>query len=165
MKKITTLLLVAMLMSGCMTERKQNRLKKLLCNEFSTTIVKDSIIKIPIYYEDSAAMQLYLWCDSLGNIHQSEKTTLQGKISALEARLTDNKVYIRSTTKVTDTVLKTVTNTKTIQGANIVTEKPKTWWQKTCGIGFPICIALFVLWLIWRLWLKKKFSFTINPFM
>jgi len=159
MKKVLfalTVISAIMINYSCMTSEKRiNKFKRLHCKDFTTTIVKDSLIKIPIYYTDSAYMSLFLACDSNGQIYQIEKETLQGKISTLESRLTDNKVYITSKVKVTDTVVKIVTNTIEKTGANIYSEKPLKTWQKVCIWGFFIFCGVSILYIVWRLFKMK----------
>lgn len=139
-----------------MTEKRANRLKKQLCHEFTTTIIKDSIVKVPIIYNDTALLELYLECDSLGNVLQVEKTTLNGKITTLQSELINNKVFVHSYTKVHDTVKITTTNTKVVAGTNIYTQKPLKTWQKVliwAGVFEFLLLCLFVY-----LWIKSKTS-------
>jgi len=164
MKKITTLLLVALLMSGCMTsERRIEKFKRIHCKDFSTTIVKDSIIKIPIYYEDSAAMQLWLACDSLGNVYQTNSAYWHGKYTEVQSALKSNVVYVKTKVTIHDTIKEIVTNTVTKSGANIYTNKLNSY-QKFCTWAFPILAIIILLYLFWRLYFKKKLTININPF-
>lgn len=163
MKKTIILITALFIIAGCNTPKRINRLKARYCHDYTITTVKDSLIKIPIYYTDSAFMQLFLACDSNGQIYQTNAEYWQGKYSSLESRLVDNKVYVHNTVKIRDTVTKIVTNTVKVTGANIYKEKPFSQWVSFRLIGFWVLLAVIVIYLVLR-YLKGKFSWA-NKFI
>lgn len=161
---IISLIIIAF--SGCMTEKRQNKLKKLLCHDYTITVTKDSLIKIPINVEDTASFRMYLKCDSLGQIYQYNAVYYQGKWTDLQGQLKNNIVYVKSTVKVHDTIVKVVTNTTTKTGANIVTNqltKGQSFWLITGKICFSLLVILIILFILWKI-LSKKFGW-VNPFI
>ena len=156
MKKVIILLVTALLLSGCMTPKKIDRFRAIYCQQFADTIIKDRPIKIPIYYNDTALLELYLECDSLGNVYQREKNTLNGKITTLQSELQNNKVTVYSRVKVHDTVYIHVNDTIVKSGVKVEVEKPitgfkkfklNTWWY---SVLFNIFVLLFAAYFIYR---------------
>lgn len=160
MKKLTFLLVAALLLSGCMTQKKIDRFRAIYCQQFTDTIIKDRPIKIPIYYNDTALLELYMACDSLGNVYQTEKNTLNGRIITLESKLADNKVTVYSRVKIHDTVYIHVTDTIVKSGITIPVEKPIKGWKKFQVNTWWHSVIFNLLVLIWvAIYIYKKINF------
>ena len=157
MKKLFLLLIIPVIMFGCNTPKHINKMKVKYCRDFTSIIVKDSLIKIPVYYSDSAFLQLYLACDSNGQIIQIEKEVLQGKISTLESSLSNNRVTVHSRTIIHDTLYKTITNTIEKSGTIIYKEKPFNQWVGFRLIGFWVLLLIILFYLFYRIF-KRKIS-------
>jgi len=155
MKKAIILILISVFAFGCMTEKRANRLRSQLCQQTSTTIIKDSLIQIPIYFDDSAYMQLYFACDSIGNVYQKDAIYFKGKYTTLQSTLNNNSISVVSKVIVKDTVYKTVTNTIKEKGSIVYKKFEPNRYQNFIMIGFWIELILIILYILYRL-LKSK---------
>ena len=151
-------------LSGCMTERKINKFKELYCKDSVSVQIKERIVKIPIYYADSSMLEVYLQCDSLGNIYYTNWKQIEGKYSDLQAALKDNVLTVKNYVTIYDTAHITVTDTNKFQQANITTNiltnaqknQIKAFWYLLVIV--VIFITIFILYRIYRLKIKSLIS-------
>ena len=140
-------LFAAYAFSGCMTEKKINKFKDRYCKDSVSIQIKERIVKIPIYYADSSMLEVYLQCDSLGNIYYTNWKQIEGKYSDLQAALKDNVLTVKNYVTIYDTAHITVTDTNKFQQAKVTTNeltKSQAWWIRCGKWSFSITFILIV---------------------
>lgn len=108
-------------LSGCMTPSKINKFKDRYCKDSVSIQIKDRVVKVPIYYSDSSMLEIWLQCDSLGNIYYTNWKQIEGKYSDLQAALKDNVLTVKNYVTIYDTAHIIVTDTVKFQQANTTT--------------------------------------------
>lgn len=148
---IAVVILLAFLLSslsGCMTPSKINKFKQQYCKDSVSIQIKERVVKVPIYYSDSSMLEIWLQCDSLGNIYYTNWKQIEGKYSDLQAALKDNVLTVKNYVTIYDTAHISVTDTVKFQQANVTTNvltKTQSFWVRTGKWSFSIVIILLVI--------------------
>ncbi len=119
MKKLLLFCFVVISLSGCWTEKKINRFKDIYCIDTKDSVYIEKLVKIPVYYSDSSGIEMWLRCDSIGEVLIYQKNTLQGKYTTLKDSLKNNKLTIYGRVYIRDTIIKTDTIIRTKESAVI----------------------------------------------
>jgi hypothetical protein len=151
-------------LSACMTPKKINKFKELYCKDSVSIQIKERVVKVPIYYSDSSMLEIWLQCDSLGNIYYTNWKQIEGKYSHLKAKLDSNIIRVKTVFKIRDSIRYTERDTNKYQQANvttnILTKSQKNqikafWWLLAIVI---VSITVFILYKIYRLKIKSLVS-------
>jgi hypothetical protein len=151
-------------LSGCMTPSKINKFKQQYCKDSVSIQIKERVVKVPIYYSDSSMLEIWLQCDSLGNIYYTNWKQIEGKYSDLQAALKDNVLTVKNYVTIYDTAHIIVTDTVKFQQENVITNKltksqknqiKAFWWLLAIVI---VSITVFILYKIYRLKIKSLVS-------
>jgi hypothetical protein len=121
-------------------------------------IPRDTLIQLP---PDSAAIQMYLECDSTGQVLLRKLETLNGQLIEARAALTDNVATVSATVKPAAAIETTVTDRVTeterrhIETEVTIREVPRRarWWEK---LFFWIGVATTAAGAIWIVYTLKK---------
>jgi len=98
-------------LAGCMTPKKINKFKELYCKDSISVVIKDRIVKVPVNITDSSSLDLWLECDSIGQVYYKNWQYIKGQYTALKVQLDKNKMQITGTAIIHDTVDRIVTDT------------------------------------------------------
>lgn len=146
-------------LSACMTPKKVNKFKELYCRDSVSVVIKDRIVKIPINVTDSSSLDLFLECDSIGNVYYKKWQYVKGQYTALKVQLDKNKMQITGTAIIHDTVEKIVTDTSKFQQVVIKTNeltKSQNFWIRTGKWSFSITLILIVIALVYTFFRFKS---------
>jgi len=146
-------------LGGCMSAKKINKFKQKYCKDSVSVVIKDRIVKIPIYYSDSSMLEVYLQCDSLGNIYYTNWKQIEGKYSDLQAALKDNVLTVKNYVTIYDTAHVIVTDTVKFQQENVITNKltkSQSFWVRTGKWSFSIAIILLVIAIVYTFFRFKS---------
>lgn len=144
---------------SCMTAKKINRFKELYCKDSVSVVIKDRIVKIPINVTDSSSLDLFLECDSIGNVYYKKWQYVKGQYTALKVQLDKNKMQITGTAIIHDTVEKIITDTSKFQQVVIKTNeltKSQNFWIRTGKWSFSITLILIVIALVYTFFRFKS---------
>ena len=131
MKKLLIFTILAVLFTGCWTEKKINKFKLIYCKDSVSVQIRERLVEIPITVMDSTMLRLYMFCDSNNHVVYSRMEMYQGKYTQLQAILDNNRLTVSGKTIVHDTLRMTVTDTLRFEGARIETNnltKGQTMW-------------------------------------
>lgn len=138
-------------LSGCMTPKKINKFKQIYCTDSVTVQIKDNIVKVPVYYSDSAFMDLFLECDSCGTVYFNSWQEANGKYIELKKKLEDNKLTVVSYVRIHDTVQVITHDTIVKERVKVkeVTNEAGIWqrakiWLSGALIGAVFAVILFL---------------------
>jgi hypothetical protein len=151
-------------LSGCMTPSKINRIKQQYCRDSVSIQIKDRIVKVPIYYADSSMLEIFMQCDSIGNIYYTNWKQSEGKYSDLQAALKDNVLTVKNYVTIYDTAHVTVTDTVKFQQANSVTNILTNGQQLRQTIFWCFLVEHILLFLITIVYTFFKFKTGIINF-
>ena len=146
-------------LGGCMSAKKINKFKQKYCKDSVSVVIKDRIVKMPVLYQDSAMLDLWMECDSCGNVYFNSWQEANGKYIELKKKLEGNKLTVVSYVHIKDTVFTTVHDTIKYQQANVVTNeltKGQAWWIRTGKWSFSIAIILLVMALVYTFFRFKS---------
>ena len=149
-------LLLLWLAAGC---TRTVYLTKTVTDSTATTvryITRDTLIQLP---PDSAAVQLYLECDSAGQVLLRQIETLNGQLIEARTGLADNVATVTAAVKPAATVEAILTDrtTETVQRRSeaeiIIKEVPRQyrWWEKLFFWTGVATVAAGVLWIVYTL--------------
>lgn len=137
-------LFVVFALSGCMTPKKINEFKQIYCRDSVSIQIRDNVVNVPVYYSDSAFMELWLECDSCGTVYFNSWHELDGKYIELKKKLENNVLKVVSYISIRDTV--EVITHDTIVKETVKIEHPGkvTWWQRVKSIltGVVSCLVI-----------------------
>jgi hypothetical protein len=151
-------LFAAYALSGCMTEKKINKFKQQYCKDSISIQIKERIVKIPILYNDSAMLDIWLQCDSIQNIYYSSWQYYQGKYTEIKTKLDNNKISIKSVVNIKDSIHYIERDTNRYQQANVITNE-LTKGQQTRQHWFWYFLIeniVFILLLLLYIFIKFK---------
>ena len=153
---VIAMFIALMVFSSCMTEKKINKFKEVYCGP-AIVIIKDSLIKVPVINPaDSTLLELWLECDSCGNVYYSRYNYYEGKWLEAEAKLKDNVIkYVSIYKTKTDTITVQVEKIKEVTKPIEITTNILTSWQSFLVWSGGILWLLFLLWL--GVFVAKKF--------
>jgi hypothetical protein len=104
-------------------------------------------------------LDLWMECDSCGNVYFNSWQEMEGKYIEIKKKLEGNKLTVVSYVNIKDTVFTTVHDTIKYQQANVVTNeltKGQAWWIRTGKWSFSIAIILLVMALVYTFFRFKK---------
>jgi flagellar biogenesis protein FliO len=139
-------------LGGCMSAKKINKFKQIYCTDSVTVQIKDNIVKVPVYYSDSAFMDLFLECDSCGTVYFNSWQEANGKYIELKKKLEGNKltvvsyVHIHDTVQVIthDTIVKERVKVKEVTNEVGMWQRAKIWLSGALiGAVFAVILFLF----------------------
>jgi hypothetical protein len=121
-------------------------------------IPRDTLIFLP---PDSAAVQMYLECDSTGQVLLRQVETLNGQLIEARAALTNNVATVSAAVKPAATVEATITDRITdterrhTEAEVTISEvpRPARWWEK---LFFWIGVATVGAGALWTVYTLKK---------
>lgn len=149
---------------SCNTAKRINRFKEMYCRDSVSVVIKERIVKVPIYYADSSMLEIWLSCDSMGNIYYTNWKQIEGKYTDLQAHLANNVLSVVNYVTIHDTIERIVTDTVKFQQANTTTNILTTaqknqikafWWLLAIVV---VSITVFILYKIYRLKIKSLVS-------
>ncbi len=149
---IIALLIVAAFLffcNGCYTVKQ--------CKQFcvdSVSVQHTYIpLQIPVYYEDSSLLKIWLDCDSAGNVYYTNWQQVSGKNTELQAKLDNNVATIKYKTvykAVIDTFIKDTVIFKQITKE---VERKKTsvegFWNVMGKVGLGLIVFLIVAFVVY----------------
>lgn len=157
MKK-TIIIILAVLLTGCMTPRKISRFKSIYCIDSVSVQIKKNIVKVPVYYSDSSMFELFMACDSLGNIYWNKWKETDGKYTDLQAYLENNKLTVTNYVKIHDTIK--ITEHDTIKFEQVIKEVEKPFkkidsFTLVCGYILWGLVLIAILYFVVKYLIKR----------
>lgn len=153
-------LLVAWFMisnSGCMTAKRIEKFKGIYCCDSISVQFKEKVVKIPVFYSDSSMFELYLQCDSIGNIYYTKWKQTEGKYTDLQATLQNNvlsgKVYIKIHDTIKTVQHDTIKYNQVVKVTNQLTTGQSFWL--VLGKVFVCVVSALILFFVIRFFVKK----------
>ena len=149
-------LLLLLLAAGC---TRTVYLTKTVTDSTATTvryIPRDTLIQLPA---DSAAVKMYLECDSAGQVLLRQIETLNGQLIEARTGLADNVATVAAAVKPAATVEAVLTDRITetehrrSEAEVIIREVPRRarWWEKLFFWTGVATVAAGVLWIVYTL--------------
>jgi len=151
-------------LSGCMTEKKINKFKQQYCKDSVSIQIKERIVNVPILYNDSAMLDIWLQCDSVQNIYYSSWQYYQGKYTEIKTKLDNNKISIKSVVNIKDSIHYIERDTNRYQQANTVTNILTKGQQLRQTIFWCFLVEHILLFLIALVYVFFKFKSGIVNF-
>ena len=161
---IIGILMVASL-SGCMTEKRINKFKNIYCKDSISVVIKERVVKIPVYYADSSMLEVWLQCDSIGNIYYSNWKQIEGKYIQVKAKLDSNIFKVKTILNIKDSIRYIARDTNKYNATKITTniltdsQKKKIAFANGCIIAGFVLLGLLILATIIFIYRKKLQTF------
>ena len=134
--------------SGCkMSEKQINKFKQEYCKDSVSVVIKERTVKIPVYYADSSMLEIWLQCDSMGNVYYTNWKQIEGKYTQIKGKLDSNIIKVKTILHIKDSVRYLERDTNKYQQAQVTTNvltNTQEFWIKAGKWLFSIMIIIFV---------------------